>query len=235
MAATDRIRLGIVTGSGPDAGIDLWQQVLDEVRQTMGSNYGGDLDAPHIVVVSEPQLGLSMDLEAHYEDVWQTLEGTLRQLAPQVDAYGIACNTLNQYEDRISALNLSAKLISPMSAVEDFVREESIANVALVGAKPVMEMGAYSAYQHLPDIVDVTTDSNLDDWQQLIFDVKRIGPDAPSVEARYAELLGRISADTILLACTELPLIKAPDVSARLVDVTRLLARALARLHLDRH
>jgi aspartate/glutamate racemase len=40
-------------------------------------------------------------------------------------------------------------------------------------------------------------------------------------------VLGRLTAETALLACTELPLIRLEVERPRLVDVTHLLARAL--------
>ena len=57
-----RPTLGIITGSGPEAGIDLWAKVLRKNMAAFGQDFRGDLDAPRVVVASEPELGLSMDL-----------------------------------------------------------------------------------------------------------------------------------------------------------------------------
>ena len=99
-------RLGILTGSGPEAGIDLWSKVLSEARRALGSSYRGDIDAPHVVVLSVPELGHSMQLPDTRELVWEHLRAAAEQLAPQVDAFAIACNTLYLFEPELRALSL---------------------------------------------------------------------------------------------------------------------------------
>ena len=41
-----RRTIGIITGSGPEAGIDLWVKVLDANKRLLGEGFQGDLDAP---------------------------------------------------------------------------------------------------------------------------------------------------------------------------------------------
>jgi aspartate racemase len=64
---------------------------------------------------------------------------------------------------------------------------------------------------------------------RLIYEVKAHGGEAPGLAQRFAALLDTLQAETVLLACTELPLIVVPERRQQLVDVTDLLALSLAR------
>ena len=223
----DRATLGIITGSGPEAGLDLWGKVLKANKAALGARFRGDLDAPRVVVVSEPELGLSMDLRAHDGAVWSALERALAVIAPQVSAYAIACNTLNWYAPRIDALALPATLISFQSVVGDWIARNGITRLALLGAAPVTAMGPWSAYRHLAERIDVETPRDASALHALIHDVKRLGSDDPSLRPRFAALVEDLEAEVVLLACTELPLIADIVTQKQLVDVTDLVAEAL--------
>jgi aspartate racemase len=225
-----RQRVGIVSGSGPEAGIDLWAKVQQSSRALLGERYRGDLDAPEVIVHSVPGLGLSMELERNDALVWPLLAETMRNLDPQVDAYAIACNTLNHYEARLRALPLRSRLISTQDVVRGLVRERGLTKVALLGARPVMEMGPWSAYRDLPQVVQVELPRDADALHEIIYDVKTRGGDAPDIVRRFEAVLEALEAPVVLLACTELPLIPARSARHELVDVTALLAGALARI-----
>ncbi|WP_068301022.1 aspartate/glutamate racemase family protein [Pararhodobacter sp. CCB-MM2] len=224
--------LGIVTGSGPEAGIDLWAKVLRANKAAMGDAFRGDLDAPRVIVVSEPELGLSMDLRANDAEVWAAMQRALAVLAPQVDAYAIACNTLNWYAPRIEALALPARLLSFQSVLTDWITAQGVTKLALLGAGPVTEMGEWSAYRFLRELVEVELPADPAALHALIHDVKRLGGDDPSLPLRLQALVEGLEADVVLLACTELPLIARFDSAKQLVDVTDLVAEAMvARVH----
>ena len=79
-----RKKIGIITGSGPEAGLDLWNKLLHANRAMQGDLFRGDLDAPNVTIFSEPSLGLSMELEANDETGWQCLKSTALALAARV-------------------------------------------------------------------------------------------------------------------------------------------------------
>ena len=108
-----RQRIGILAGSGPEAGIDLWTKTLAATRRLLGARYGGDLDAPEVLIHSVPALGLSMELEPNDAVVWKVLRESAEALAQRVDAFAIACNTLNHYEAPLRALDLPARSTFP--------------------------------------------------------------------------------------------------------------------------
>ncbi|MDL2191417.1 aspartate/glutamate racemase family protein [Cobetia sp. LC6] len=230
--------IGILTGSGPDAGLDLWNKLLIANKARVGPGYRGDLDAPHVHLISQPALGLSMELESHEQQVWEALSDSARKLAEHVDYYAIACNTLNYYQPQLEALALNARLVSFNDVVIDRVRRDGLEKVALLGAKSVTDMGDWSPYRALAEVVEVEVPGDPHLLHQIIYDVKARGGDDPSVVQRFHALLESLSSGTVLLACTELPLIPVSTVSSSgndtapaktLIDVTELVAEELAR------
>lgn len=227
-----RKKIGIITGSGPEAGIDLWRKLLQASRKLHGERFRGDLDTPHVTILSEPKLGLSMELQANDDAVWQCLKRSAETIAPQVDYYAIACNTLNYYQPQLDALTLRAKLISFADVVIEYLRDNRIGRVALLGARPVTDLGPWSHYRRLAEHVQVELPkpAQADLLHQLIYDIKTFGAADLGVRRRFQTILDTLQADTVLLACTELPLIAPSAECGRLVDVTDLVARKLAQL-----
>ena len=222
-----RASIGIVAGSGPEAGIDLWSKVLARNQTLFGERFRGDLDAPRVVVLSEPTLGLSMDLQENEDIVWHSLKQTIAAIAVQADAYAIACNTLNLFAPRIASLGLPGEFVSFQSALSAWVGDNSVDRIALLGAAPVTSLGPWSAYRALTDIVAIETPADTAELHNLILDVKRLGSRDPSLRPRLQTLVESLTSDHVILACTELPLISDIETSKRLIDVTDLVAREL--------
>ncbi|HJV87183.1 MAG TPA: aspartate/glutamate racemase family protein [Noviherbaspirillum sp.] len=225
-------KIGIITGSGPDAGLDLWRKLLRANRAMLGTHFRGDLDAPNVTIFSEPALGLSMELAANDAAVWACLKETAQAMAQRVDYYAIACNTLNYYQPQLEALQLPAKLVSFADTALEFLQAARIQRVALLGARPVIEFGPWSPYRKLAAHVDLEPPDAavVEQVHQLIYDVKTHGQDAPDIRERFGAILDALQSDTVLLACTELPLIAQEPGRKRTVDVTDLVAHKLARL-----
>jgi aspartate racemase len=160
--------IGIITGSGPDAGIDLWQKILLATRQQLADQYQGDLDAPEVLIHSVPTLGLSMELETHDAQVWEVLRATVARMDEHVEAYVIACNTLNYYAPQLAALGLRARLVSAQEVVQQFIQSRQLSRIALLGSRPVMEMSAWSAYRELGHVVDLELPSNIESLHQIL-------------------------------------------------------------------
>lgn len=222
-----RPRLGIITGSGPEAGMDMWAKLLQENRRRLGAAFRGDLDAPALSVISEPELGLSMELEKTEERVWQVLRDAIYQLNGRVSAFSIACNTLNLFAERIQALELQSEFISFADVLRAWLQRSGVQRVCLLGARPVAELGAWSPYRTLNEVVEFETLAAPQQLHQLIYDIKALGPSHASLRPRLLELLASINADVVLLACTELPLIADIDTGKQLVDITQLVAEAM--------
>ncbi len=221
-----RPRLGIITGSGPEAGMDMWAKLLDENRRRLGQAFRGDLDAPAVSIISDPELGLSMELQKTEQQVWNALRQDVLALDGKVAAFTIACNTLNLFAERIRELNLRSVFVSFCDVLEHYLRRSGQQRVCLLGARPVAELGEWSPYRSLRQHVAFEP-VQAQALHQLIYDIKALGPRHPELRPRFARLLDGIESDTVLLACTELPLIADIDTDKQLVDVTQLVVEAM--------
>lgn len=230
--STARKKIGIITGSGPEAGLDLWGKVLRASRKQQGDRFRGDLDAPNVTIFSEPALGLSMELEANDSVVWSCLKDAAQAMAQRVDYYAIACNTLNYYQPQLEALRLPAKLIAFADVALEYLQANRIERIALLGARPVTDLGPWSHYRTLAEHVDIELPNaaTAQRLHQLIYDVKTVGGQVAGIRERFREILNALESDCVLLACTELPLIPLEPGTKPVVDVTDLVAHKLARL-----
>ncbi|SLN34198.1 Aspartate racemase [Roseovarius albus] len=224
---SERRRIGLIAGSGPEAGADLWIKVIEETKDLLGERYAGDLDGPRVRIISSPILGLSMELETNDVAVWPELERVFSDIAGQTDFVAIACNTLNYYERQIKAEPRIAELVSVGDVVERYLTEHGHDSVALLGSAPVTKMDNWSAYQRLARKFNVEVPDDTAELHQIIYDVKRFGGNDASVVKRFGEMIDKLESETVLLACTELPLINYKNAQKDLIDVTRLLARRL--------
>ena len=227
MKRTKIAAVGIITGSGPEAGVDLWNKVLQANRSIKGAEFRGDLDAPEVFIWSRPELGLSMNMDAHSESVWRTLREAVECIAPKTCRYTIACNTLHYFQDRIETMGLGGRFVSVASVVESFLDETRIKSFALIGATPAVNFAKWSPYARLANRFSIELSSSQAAIHSLIGDVKRLGANHQEVCDRFRVLLQGIDSEWIVLACTELPLIPVDCPGKKLVDVTQLLATSL--------
>ena len=223
------VTIGIISGSGPEAGLDLCDKVLRANRDALGPRYRGDLDAPRIVMISEPRLGLSMDLAANKSEVWAQLRATAKQLANQVDLYAIACNTLNVFGEALRQDGLPAELVTVADAVSASLSSRGIDRVGLLGALPVAELGDTSAYQELTTSFELVVPDQLQTVHDLVQDIKLAGRPTPELTKRLDTIASELGVSPVLLACTELPLVHVATPRYEAIDVTELLADELVR------
>ncbi len=230
-ADSSRSRIGIIAGSGPEAGIDLWSKVLEENRRAHGDTFQGDIDAPNVTVLSVSELGHSMDLPHTNELVWRHLKTACEQISELVDVFAIACNTLYAFHDDIMALNLSATVVSPVDALRTEADRRGLAGLSLLAAGPVADFdGGVSPYARLTDDLNIELPEDRQRLHGLIENIKRHGGSSPELEAEFEEITRQLNSPVAALACTELPLLAADGIGVELIDVTRLLARELLNL-----
>jgi aspartate racemase len=223
-----RARVGIIAGSGPEAGIDLWSKILTEARKLLGSEFRGDLDAPEVVVLSNPRLGLSMEMARHEARVRSELLGAIKAIDGLSDCFAIACNTLHHFAPEIERLTLRSKFFSIVEAAAQYLRTNGFTQIALLGSKGVMTLGPESPYQLLRDQFQCERVSDSDAVHALIYEIKRLG-DVQATRDRFAQILATLRSPVVVLACTELPLVAEAASGKILVDPTAVLAGQLTR------
>ena len=224
-----RKKIDIITGSGPEAGIDLWQKILAENKAYLKDNFSGDLDAPDVTIFSRPELGLSMELEKNYDRVWKTVKIAVEEIVKHVDYFVIACNTLNVYQQKIKQLGLGHQFLSTLDVVKSYITTHQLSNIALLGALPVLQMDKYSAFESLNQPFNIEVPKDFAAIHQLIYDIKQYGGEQQRIINEFQSIITGIKSEHILLACTELPLVKIDKSDKKLIDVTDLLAEELIK------
>jgi len=224
-----RKRIGIITGSGPEAGVDLWQKILKHNKDILKENFKGDLDAPNVTILSVPELGHSMELEKNYDMVWDILKNSVKDICQRVDYFVIVCNTLNLYANKINELGFKDKFISTLNVVEDYMQSNNLKEACIIGALPVLQMKEYSVFTPLKEKYNIEVPKDFNKVHHLIYEVKKVGGQEHKVINDFRYIIDKIKSENIFLACTELPLIKLKFADKNLIDVTDLLARKLVK------
>ena len=225
------LRVGIITGSGPDAGVDFWSKVLAACRARLGSQHHGDLQAPYGLLISNPELGLSMDLNHNREQVWRALESELVLASQRCDVVAIACYTLHAFEHRINDLGLSFEFASLVESLREYVRRAGAGRVGVLSANSPNVCPVCLALRRVGD-VEVAADVSA--VRKLIHDVKRLGTANEAHVTRLRSLIARFNSQTVVLGCTELPLVQVGGDGREIVDGTVLLAERIAAAHEQR-
>lgn len=224
----EKKKIGIITGSGPEAGIDLWMKILAANKEYVGDKFKGDIETPHIVIHSVPELGYSMDIEKNDKILRESLLEAIKRISKDVDFFCIACNTLHYYRKYIEQLTSTAEFVSIVDVVTNYIKLHGIKRLALMGTKSVMNLGN-GIYSHLSDLTEVEIPVDLNKMHQLVFDIKRLGADNEPVKNKFLVIVNQFNSKDILLACTELPLIKLELPDINLIDSTYLMAKVLVR------
>lgn len=232
MAPALRYDIGILAGSGPEAGADMWLAILSEWRLAMGASFRGDEDAPAVLIHSDPRLGASMSLD----DTIDSVRDVVFEHAPLFDGscgtWVIACNTINRLAPDIVETYPGSSFVGFAEVVESLLDDlGSESRVALLGAAPVARLAHNSPYVAIADRLQLLPPSLIDEVHALILDVKRLGPSTSELSRRFDDLCAQIDADHLLLACTELPLLDGTD--KRAIDVTRAVAAHVVHQRID--
>jgi len=248
------IRIGIITGSGPQAGIDLWQQILalNQLNVQCTREYRGDKDAPHVVVHSVPALGGPHgfhDLERStqgYKPLMDAMKETIMLISKSCDVFCICCHTLHYLEhdirnfvDKIRADGGHvAHFLSIVDCTADVVASSGAKKVSILGSNLISDVDGKSPYGRIGNIEGVKCSAASDECrkkQQLLINAaKRDGPDSAEAQDLMASVLEELDEmDLLVLSCTELPLIMAGGkcsqirTRAQLFNPTQELARRL--------
>lgn len=221
-------RIGIVAGSGSEAGIDLWNKLLRASKASLGDTYRGDVDAPYVIICSSPSLGLSMDMAKHKELVWSELSRTLVEISSFVDCICIACYTMHVFEDQIHTLGLSAEFVSLVGEVVKHLASRNYPTVGLLTAGAITSSPS-PLLAALDGQCEVERAADPEAVRQLIFDIKAGEPRSPEIVSRFERIIRGMDSEIVILGCTELSLVQIEVEGKELVDGVKLLAGELAR------
>ena len=239
---------GLLTGNGPESGQALWQLLNGAVRAGLVAEGRpvGDLSYPRVLVHSEPEMGLSMELVERSDAVWAVISRAVDQLCSAgANVLAIACNTTQWYADRIRERCTPGEVefVSMAEVTMEYIKANGLSSLTVIGIPVVADLGEYSAYRGLrPLDVHPVHERARPYLQELGYEVKRLALGERSSRAlnllRNALQTG-VSTENVLIALTEIsvllqrfPRFAEHLAGKRLIDPLKLYAEALASRYL---
>lgn len=237
--------LGILTGNGPESGIELWRRINAYVAASPEHAFRGDTSYPRVSVVSLPGMGMSMQLPVRQREVREVvLTGVDTLVSSGASVIGVACNTTQFFSPAIRdrCREHGVSFVSLVDATRKVLRDLGVSKVDLMGIGPVVDLAGWSDFKRLSDEIDIVVPSPRDVAQitELAWEVKARQEHTPGGAVGKLQLmLSRSSStETILIALTELSVVLAehPKIASRIqretgktvVDSLTALAHAMA-------
>ncbi|HEX7103368.1 MAG TPA: amino acid racemase [Nitrolancea sp.] len=218
--------VGVLGGMGPLATVDLYQKIIEETPATR------DQEHLHVIIESNPAVpDRSEALLADGEDPTPMLLSGARRLATAgADFIVMPCNTAHAFLPRI-APEIDIPLISMIDETAKTVAAQLPGSVVgiLATAGTIWTRLYQDAFEHEGLSSIVPDEAGQARITEAIAGVKagRTGIEQTAlVQATAADLVAH-GAQSLIVACTELPLIlMQKHVSVPLFDPTRILARS---------
>jgi aspartate racemase len=173
-----------------------------------------------------------------YADDWQGVADLMLSSAEKLARMGadfLVCpdNTIHRAFDLVAPRS-PRPWLHIVEEVAAEARRHNYRRLALLGTRYTMEGPVYPAKLEAASITHaVPTAEERERVDQIIFDELVYGKFMPQSLSYFVQVIGRLKAvgcDAVVLGCTEIPLLVAPEVSPLpTLDSTRILARAAVR------
>ncbi|MGZ5440640.1 MAG: aspartate/glutamate racemase family protein [Thermoanaerobaculia bacterium] len=251
--ATDRTRwgvrepgsIGILTGNPCDSGLELCHALNSHLRRLMGRNSLGDVSMPRIVLVSTPQIGISMEMDRREEPLRKALMNAIDELCSLgASVIGHPAHTTHYFAPDMAdrAVERGARFVSMAEATVRHLRESGIGEIALLGTRFVTDIESpWSVYRNSLHGLTVHRPSPAG-WAKihdLGYEVQQRGPTPVSFNWMRDLLRDEVPADCkhVVLAMTEFsPVVRQLRAKGRhgkvLIDPLDIYAEAIAREYL---
>lgn len=203
--------IGIVTGNPCDSGLDLCNALNVHLRRLMGSNSLGDVSMPKILIISTPQIGISMELDRRATPLRKALLGAVDELCgagAKIIAHPAHTTHFFAPEIAARAVEKGARFISMDEVTAAKLRLEGVKEIALLGTRYVTDFSQeWSVYKDAFDGIKVhhPTASGWQKIQDLGYEVQQKGP-TPLCFNWMRDLLREevpTSCEHVVLAMTE--------------------------------
>lgn len=168
--------IGIIGGSGPEAGLDLFQKILETHRRRLGKLYRSDRDAPNIVLMNVPGIGgprKAIDVtpgKGTYDESLQALMEAIQKIVPLVDVMCVACHTLHVFEPQIkkilhsmgkdpssffvSMVGVAIKACKGSRLSQNDEQQQQPTKIAILGGPVTMDLRSTSAPSSYKRVLD---------------------------------------------------------------------------------
>jgi aspartate/glutamate racemase len=134
--------IGILTGNPSDSGLDLCNSLNTHLRTLMGDNSLGDVSMPKIVIVSTPQIGISMEMDRREAPLRKALLGAVDELcAAGANFITHPAHTTHYFAPDIAerAAEKGARFLSMVEVTVAKLRWMQVKEIALLGTKYVTD------------------------------------------------------------------------------------------------
>lgn len=217
--------IGVIGGMGPQATVDFFQKILDNTRVER------DQDHIHAIIDNNPQIpDRTAFLLGKGESPLKSLVNSAVKLQLMgAELLAMPCNTAHYFYDEIVKY-IDIPFINMIDEVAAGIRAKnpSVKRVGLLATKGVYSMGIYSRYLQKYGIEAVIpSEEGKEVISSTIYTIKKdLSLVDPTGINKIIEDMRTEGVDTIILGCTELPLIadkypKGPDY----IDSTAVLAK----------
>ena len=221
--------IGIIAGSGPEAGVDLWSKVLRAARAQLQDAYTGDSSAPSVRVISSPTLGLPIDHSTEAQ-VDRCLDGCLKEMSETCRVYTIACNALQARAQDLLRPDAQHAFVTFDKAVDSALSALATNSFFLIGSSTIMGLTRDSIYAPLQSKYEIRTPNNWVSVDTLIQDIKLTAGHHPTAAQRLQSLVAEARGLPAVLACTDFPLVSAEFGNWITIDASSALATLMVRL-----
>ena len=222
--------IGLVGGTPPESTKIYYQGLIESARCP-----GGDpLRNPEIIIYSLDLAELvRLQREGERSEVADFLLDALQRLLRAGAEIGsFTANTPHAYLDEILP-RTPLPLVSIVSATRDAARDQALGRSLLLGTRTTMEAEMYPLAFAEADIGIVLPDEEDREFiDNTIYNDLALGRVKPEVRRRYLEICARhIDADdvdSVILGCTEIPLvISSGDLPVKVLDTTEIHVAAI--------
>jgi aspartate racemase len=232
--------IGIITGNGPDSGIALWSRINSYFSEMLGEHFLGDISLPKVSIVSLPAMGLSMELDKRDGATLETIsEAINKMLSNDVDLLALACHTTHYYTDKIRNLfeKSDRRFISMPETVMNYIKNNNLTDLAIIGINYVANLQEYSAYSELKNFdIEVPSTEVLSKFHEIGYDIKKMKNLYPVFQKFTSLLRTDIKAENIIVALTELSILvesqKKKYKYKNIIDPLDIYGKELSRLSL---
>ena len=220
--------IGLLGGMSWESTREYYRLINESVRRRLGG-----LHSAEILLASVDFAPLSAAMNrGDWSSIGSTLEVRTRSLvAAGAEMVLICTNTMHELADSIADAAAPVPLIHIGQCSAEAANRGGFTSVALLGTRFTMEQDFYTARLRAAGLAVLLPSPEERQWLDgLIFQELCIGVFRPEARAETVALIDRLrdrGAEAVILGCTELPLIIAPDESPLpLIDTTRIHAAA---------
>lgn len=242
--------IGILGGMGPQAGLDLHRNVLAETRATSDQDHLPCLLYSETRIPDRTTFLLGRSAVDPARPMAQALE---RMAIAGATVAGIACNTAHadpifnavrtSLDERLAEQGLELRLLHMMDETIDAIRTHhpKARRIAILGTQGTYRFRLYdrrletAGYEVVLPSVTLRNGLLHDTIYHPVWGVKaesvRVTKEARDGVHHVIDHVLDAGADLVILGCTELPLAirSSHPAGPKLIDATRMLARALIR------